>query len=194
VLGHRVPRQPQIPRNRPDALPSRLLPSHPGNRLHSQHPLNAPDLAIGGDVSLIRRWPTSARRSPPQVADFCTPLHSRAPCRLRAGVVTLPRRGREVSAPLELSGRRDCGPPRGHRHGAKRAVRVGRDEMALDVEGVVDGGVCGKKFLGSTRALEPLHFALPPTRRLTQILSSIVLPSPALMPAFHPKLSSRGAV
>src|SRR5208282_347366 len=75
VLGHRVPRQPQIPRNRPDALPSRLLPSHPGNRLHSQHPLNAPDLAIGGDVSLIRRWPTSARRSPPQVADFCTPLH-----------------------------------------------------------------------------------------------------------------------
>src|SRR5271157_4660883 len=41
------------------------------------------------------------------------------------GFVTLPCREREVSAPQELSGRCDCGPPRGHRHGAKRAVRVG---------------------------------------------------------------------
>src|SRR5208283_2183985 len=79
VLGHRVPRQPQIPRNRPDALTSRPLPPHPCNRLHSQHPLNTPDVAIGSDVSLIRRWPTFARRSPPQVADFCTPLHSSGP-------------------------------------------------------------------------------------------------------------------
>src|SRR5271157_4436916 len=39
-------------------------------------PLNTSDVAIGGDVSLIRRWPTFARRSPPQVADFCTPLHN----------------------------------------------------------------------------------------------------------------------
>ena len=31
---------------------------------------------------------------------------------------------------------------------AKRTVRLGGGEMALDVEGVVDGGVCGKKFLG----------------------------------------------
>src|SRR5208337_1051685 len=60
--------------------------------------------------------------------------------------------------------------------------------MALDVEGVVDGSVCGKEFLGRTRALEPLHLALPPPRRLMRILSSIVLPSPALMPAFDPKL------
>src|SRR5208283_4352537 len=41
---------------------------------HSE-PLNTSDVAIAGDVSLIRRWPTLARRSPPQVADFCTPLH-----------------------------------------------------------------------------------------------------------------------
>ena len=64
------------------------------------------------------------------------------------GLSRCPSREREVSAPQELSGRCDCGPPRGHRHGAKRAVRLGGDEMALDVEGVVDGGVCGKKFLG----------------------------------------------
>jgi hypothetical protein len=30
----------------------------------------------------------------------------------------------------------------------KRAVRAGGDQMALDVERVVDRGVCGKKFLG----------------------------------------------
>src|SRR5208283_2323869 len=66
--------------------------------------------------------------------------------------------------------------------------------MALDVEGVVDGSVCGKEFLCRTRALEPLHLALPPPRRLMRILSSIVLPSPALMAAFDPKLPDRGAV
>ena len=65
-----------------------------------------------------------------------------------AGFVTLPCREREVSAPQELSGRRDSRPPRGHRDTAKRAVRLGGDEMALDVEGIVDGGVCGEKFLG----------------------------------------------
>src|SRR5271157_505108 len=54
----------------------------------------------------------------------------------------------EVSAPHGWSGRCDCSPPRGHRDTAKCAVRLAGDEMALDVEGVVDGGVCGKKFLG----------------------------------------------
>ena len=46
-------------------------------------------------------------------------------CRACEGFVTLPCREREVSAPQELSGRCDCGPPRGHRDSAKRAVRVG---------------------------------------------------------------------
>ncbi len=58
-----------------------------------------------------------------------------------AGFVTLLCREREVSLPQELSGRRDSRPPRGHRDGAKRAVRVGGDEVALDVESVVRGGV-----------------------------------------------------
>src|SRR5271166_4513054 len=55
------------------------------------------------------------------------------------GIVTLPCREREVSAPQELSGRCDRRPPRGHRRSAKHAVRLGRGEMALDVEGIVDG-------------------------------------------------------
>ena len=50
------------------------------------------------------------------------------------GFVTLPCREREVSAPQELLGRCDCSPPRGHRDTAKRAVRLGGDEMALDVD------------------------------------------------------------
>src|SRR5208283_4091104 len=66
--------------------------------------------------------------------------------------------------------------------------------MALDVEGVVDGSVCGKEFLCRTRTLEPLHLALPPPRRLMRILNSIVLPSPALVPAFDPKDPDCGAV
>ena len=57
------------------------------------------------------------------------------------GFVTLPCRERKVSAAQELLGRCDCGPPRGHRGAAKRAARLSGDEMALDVEGVVDGGV-----------------------------------------------------
>ncbi len=61
--------------------------------------------------------------------------------RTGAGFVTLPCREREVSAPQELLGSCDCSPPRCHRDTAKRAVRLGGDGMALDVEGVVDGGV-----------------------------------------------------
>ena len=40
------------------------------------------------------------------------------------GFVTLPCREREVSSPQELSDRCDCGPPCGHRVGAKHAVRA----------------------------------------------------------------------
>ena len=57
----------------------------------------------------------------------------------RRGSVTLPCEEREASASQELSGRCDCGPPGGHRRSAKRAVRLGGGEMALDVEGIVDG-------------------------------------------------------
>jgi hypothetical protein len=64
------------------------------------------------------------------------------------GFVTLPCREREMSTPQELSGRCDCGPPRSHGVSAKRTVRLGGDEMALDVEGLVDSGVRGKEISG----------------------------------------------
>jgi hypothetical protein len=38
--------------------------------------------------------------------------------------------------------------------------------MALEVEGVVDGGVHAEKALSGTSRLEPLHFMLPSSHRL----------------------------
>jgi hypothetical protein len=55
--------------------------------------------------------------------------------------------------------------------------------MALDVEGVVDGGMDRGEFLRRAGALEALHLALPASRRLMRILDAIVFPSPALMAA-----------
>jgi hypothetical protein len=48
--------------------------------------------------------------------------------------------------------------------------------MALEVEGVVDGGVHAEKTLGGASRLEPLHFALSSSHRLMRVLGSIVLP------------------
>ena len=95
------------------------------------------------------------------------------------GIVRGLSRCRAASAkcrrPQELSGRCDRGAPGIHRRGAKRAVRLGRGEMTLDVKGVVNGGVRGEKFLRGASALEPLHLALPPSRRPMRILRPIVL-------------------
>ena len=46
--------------------------------------------------------------------------------------------------------------------------------MALDVEGVLDGGMNGQKALGWSRRFETLHLALTPSCRLVRILSPIV--------------------
>ena len=78
----------------------------------------------------------AAKMTPAQIAEAQRLAREWTP----KGFVKLPvRRARSVSA--SWSGRCDRSPPRGHRDTAKRAVRLGGDEMALDVEGVVDGGV-----------------------------------------------------
>jgi hypothetical protein len=66
--------------------------------------------------------------------------------------------------------------------------------MALDVEGVEDRCVGWKEFLRLAGALEALHLALASPDGLVRILSSIVLPPPALMAAFNPEIASRCAV
>jgi len=66
--------------------------------------------------------------------------------------------------------------------------------MALEVEGVVDGGVHAQKSLGGASRLEPLHFALSPSHRLVRVFGSIVLPQPLLVRAGQSQTPERGAV
>lgn len=65
--------------------------------------------------------------------------------------------------------------------------------MALEVEGVLDGGVHAEKTLGGTSRLKPLHFALSSSYRLMRVFSSIVLPQPLLMRAAQSQMPERGA-
>jgi hypothetical protein len=61
--------------------------------------------------------------------------------------------------------------------------------MALEVEGVVDGGVDAEKPLCGAGRFEALHFPLPPSHDLVRVLGTIVHPQPLLVMdsarAFH---------
>ncbi len=59
----------------------------------------------------------------------------------RKGVVTLRSRKRVNFAQTLCSSGGGHSPPRIHRFTAKLAKRSARDQMALDIESVVDGGV-----------------------------------------------------
>jgi hypothetical protein len=52
-----------------------------------------------------------------------------------------------------------------------------RDEVALEVEGVVDGGMHAQEALCGSSRFEALHLALSPPHRLMRVLSPIVPPS-----------------
>ena len=67
---------------------------------------------------------------------------------LKAGFVTLPKEEREEPGAAIFSGGRDRRPPRVHRRRTEGAVRSGGCQVALNVEGVVDGRVSRKKSLG----------------------------------------------
>jgi hypothetical protein len=71
-----------------------------------------------------------------------------------------------------------------HRRGRVGIQRLGDDMLRRRV---------WKEISGRNPTLVPLHLALPP-RRLMRILNSVVLPSPALVPAFYPKIPDCGAV
>ena len=74
----------------------------------------------------------------------------------------------------------------------------GEVDAALEVHRVHAGGdrlgAFAKNRSGKHRRGSGAALALPPPRWLMRILSSIVLPSPALVPAFDPKLPDRSAV
>ena len=66
--------------------------------------------------------------------------------------------------------------------------------MALEIEGVVDGGVHAEKPLGGASRLEPLHFALSPSHRLMRVFGAIISPQPLLMWASQSQTPERGGV
>ena len=65
--------------------------------------------------------------------------------------------------------------------------------MALDVEGILNGGVRGEKSLRRSGALEPLHLAFSSPRRLMRVLRPVVAPSTAVAAACKAKFVGCGA-
>jgi hypothetical protein len=66
----------------------------------------------------------------------------------QAGAVTRTELGRWQFGSLSVSSRRGGGSPRLERFISEDAECVAGDEMALDVEGIVNGGVNGQESLG----------------------------------------------
>jgi hypothetical protein len=64
------------------------------------------------------------------------------------------------------------------RLGSEDPQRRPRDEMALKVEGVVNGGVHAEEALSGSSRFEPLHLALSSPYRLMRVLCAIVAPKP----------------
>ena len=80
--------------------------------------------------------------------------------------------------------------------GSKSSQGGSGDEVALEVEGIVDGGMHVEKALGGSRRLEPLHFALASSHCLMQIFGAIISSQALLMRAAQsqtPECRSVGA-
>src|SRR3712207_3740784 len=61
------------------------------------------------------------------------------------------------------------------------AQRAAGDQVALDVERVVGGGVHGDEALGGAGRLELLHLPFSPSHGLVRDLGAVVLPQAPLM-------------
>jgi hypothetical protein len=64
------------------------------------------------------------------------------------------------------------------RLGSENSERRARDEMALEVEGVVNGGVHAEKPLGGASRLEALHFVLSSSHRQMEFSARLFFRSP----------------
>ena len=84
--------------------------------------------------------------------------------------------GREGSGLSQASRCCNGALPLRRRFGSKNPQGRSGDEMALKVEGVVDGGMHSEKALGRASGLEPLHFSLASSHDLMGILGAIVRP------------------
>src|SRR4029077_7827267 len=92
------------------------------------------------------------------------------------------------------SGRGDSRVPVRHRFRSEASQGRSGDEMALKVEGIVDGGVDTEKSLCGASGFEPLHLAFASSHDLMRVLGAIVHSQPLLMPAGPAKSLKRGAV
>src|SRR5215207_2657965 len=68
------------------------------------------------------------------------------------------------------------------------------DEVTLEVEGVVDGGMSGEEALRRSGRLEALHLPFSSSHRLVRVLGAVVLAQPLLMARSHPKLTAGAGV
>jgi len=69
---------------------------------------------------------------------------------------------------------RTCTFPYIERFSAEDLEPASIEEMTLNVEGIVDGGVDIEKSLGGCGGLESLHFSLTSSYRLMRVLRAIV--------------------
>src|SRR5215472_18217021 len=65
------------------------------------------------------------------------------------------------------------------------------DQVALKVEGVVNGGVHAEKALGGSSRLEALQLALASSHCLMRVFRPIVIPQPLLMQTGKPETPER---
>jgi hypothetical protein len=69
--------------------------------------------------------------------------------------------------------------------------RAAGDEVALEGEGVVNGGMSSEEALSGSRRLEALHLPFSSSHCLMRVLGAVVLTQALLMAGSHPELTSR---
>ena len=89
---------------------------------------------------------------------------------------------------------RNRSPPLRHRFGSEGPQGRSGDEMALQVEGVVDGGMQAEKSLRGAGRFEPLHLALSSSHSLMRVLGPVVHAPPLLVPAGQAKSPESGGI
>jgi hypothetical protein len=90
-------------------------------------------------------------------------------------------RARIESQTRQASCRRDSTLPLCGSFGSEDPQCGSGDEVALQIEGIVDGGVHAEETLGRSSGLEALLLALSSSHGLMRILCPIILPEPLLM-------------
>src|ERR1700732_3678643 len=116
------------------------------------------------------------------------------PSALTAGVVTITVAGRSGARTNQISYCCDGSLPPRRRFGSEDAQGRSRDEVSLQIEYVVDGGMDTEEALGRSGRLDPPYFTLSSSHDLMGILGAIVLPQSLLMRTGQAKMTKSGPV